>query len=382
MQDKLITIELLKNLDIARFEIHLRPRVDAVLPPFLGSTLRGAFGHALKAIVCLMPHGDCARCFLVDRCLYPKIFETSARNSRTQELQQTAPVLATSTLLKRGQDAPRPFIFIPPFPARRNGSMRARDDLLRSRVRVNAGEPVVFGLSLFGDAIQEVPHVIYAISLMAQHGFGAAHVPFVLEKVLELDSQGDRKLIYTEGSNRISARETSPPTLGGLVQARLHQVITHGGSTGNEPASRDPQPAFGNEITLQFITPARLRIKGELIETPSFAQLITSLSLRLSLMAETFSTRPLVYDYRSMIEKARSVKTRVSTLRLIALDRFSNRRSGKLQLDGFMGEITFAGPVIAEFFPTLTAGEFIHIGSATAFGLGRYVISQRGSPTS
>ena len=127
---------------------------------------------------------------------------------------------------------------------------------------------------------------------MAQHGFGAARAPFVLEKVFALDAHGERKTIYTEGSNRVTAGEIPPPTLGELVQARLRQVMTHGFPTGSGPSRRDPQTALSNEITLQFFTPARLRIKGQLIETPSFAQLITSLSLRLSLVAETFSAQP------------------------------------------------------------------------------------------
>lgn len=350
MQGPLITTELLQSLNLARFEIHLRPYADALLPPFLGSTLRGAFGHALKAVACSMPHSDCSRCILVERCLYPRLFETSASGSR-------------ETLLKRCQDAPRPFIFIPPMPAG-NGFIRARDDFLRLRVRVKAEEPMVFGLALFGEAIREIPYVIYAISLMAQHGFGAARTPFALEKVFALDVQGNRKLIYDGASNRLEAQVSACTTLGALVQARLDQLPLQNASNDHE----------AGQVTLQFVTPARLRIKGQLLETPSFTQLITSLSLRLSLLAQTFSPRPLVYDYRAMIEMAQSVKTRMSTLRLMALDRFSNRRRGKLELDGFMGEITFDA-MLWELFPLLVAGEFLHLGSGTAFGLGRYHIS-------
>jgi CRISPR/Cas system endoribonuclease Cas6 (RAMP superfamily) len=58
----------------------------------------------------------------------------------------------------------------------------------------------------------------------------------------------------------------------------------------------------------------------------------------------------------------------------MALDRYSNRRGGKLELDGFMGDVTFAGPAIQELLPLLVAGEFLNVGSGTAFGLGRYRI--------
>jgi hypothetical protein len=322
------------------------------------------------------------------------------------------------TLLKKRQDAPRPFIFIPPLPSTDFGFMRARDDLLRWRVRVNAGEPVVFGLSLIGDAINDLPYVIYAIGLMAQHGFGAERASFALEGVAALDANGNRKLIYAAESNRIEEHASCQTTLGALVQTRLASAMSLGvncqlpvpapvspahsrpierstlaaacGSTrmagGAEPAVseapihnlksaiRNQQFDIRNEVTLRFLTPTRMRLKGRVIENPSFAQLVSSLSLRLSMLAETFADAPLSYDYKSMIERAHEVTTRDSSLRLMALDRYSNRHGEKLELDGFMGDVTFAGPAIQELLPLLVAGEFLHVGSGTAFGLGRYTI--------
>jgi hypothetical protein len=314
-------------------------------------------------------------------------------------------------LLKKRQDAPRPFIFIPPLPSTESGFMRARDDLLRWRVRVNAGETVVFGLSLLGDAIDDLPYVIYTIGLMAQHGFGAERAAFALERVAALDARGNRKVVYTADSNRIEEHAICHTTLGELVQSRMATTISSGGhcqlSTSGpaslarsqpiersavatasgttsiaagagspmaQPRSRNSECAILDEVTLRFLTPTRMRLKGRVIENPSFAQLISSLSLRLSMLAETFADAPLSYDYKSMIERAHEVTTRDSTLRLMALDRFSNRRGGKLELDGFMGDVTFAGPAIQQLLPLLVAGEFLHVGSGTAFGLGRYLI--------
>lgn len=470
--------ESLNRLMLVRYEVHVRALRDAVLPPFLGSALRGAWGHALKAVACSMPHGDCGRCLLVERCLYPRLFETSARSGKELSESGASNRAAASeecasgrsgdrtardgssgtgvsrngaftqgqrALLKKRQDAPRPFIFIPPIPGNENGFMRARDDLLRWRVRVNAGEPVVFGLSLIGDAINDLPYVVYAISLMAQHGFGAERASFALERVAALDAEGHRTIVYTAESTRIEEHASCLTTLGALTQARLNRLaiadcqlpiaasatatakalaatahgsestLTAGSQIRNEnreigseptdsamrrrpsaidseainsPIGNSPIPnstirdspllnsqsAIRNEVTLRFLTPTRMRLKGRVIENPSFTQLISSLSLRLSMLAETFADAPLSYDYKAMIERAREVTTRDSTLRLMALDRYSNRRGGKLELDGFMGEVAFAGPAIQDLLPLLVAGEFLHVGSGTAFGLGRYLI--------
>lgn len=340
-----LTVEHLNALTLARYEFHLRARAEAVLPPFLGSTLRGSFGHALKAIACSMPHGDCQRCLLVERCLYPRLFEASAQKERG--------------LLSTNQDAPRPFIFVPPLPGMDSGHSPAPDDWLRWRVRLEAGEPLVFGLSLLGGAIQDLPYVVYAMSLMAQHGFGAERASFALEAVTAIDAEGKREVIYTPDMTRVRPSAQWQTTLGQLTQARLDQL-----------ASKD-------DLTLRFITPTRFRMKGQLLRSVDLAKLVSSLSLRLSLLAETHGEAPLSYDYKAMIERAGEAVTRSHNLHMMALERFSNRRQAKLELDGFVGEISFAGSAIQELLPLIVAGEFLHVGSGTAFGLGRYRIVTR-----
>src|SRR5258708_7487410 len=50
------------GLNISRYQLRLRARKPVTLPRYLGSTLRGAFGHALKEAVCVVGHRDCDRC--------------------------------------------------------------------------------------------------------------------------------------------------------------------------------------------------------------------------------------------------------------------------------------------------------------------------------
>lgn len=289
-----------------------------------------------------MPHGDCARCFLVERCLYPRLFETSANHEHG--------------LLAKNKDAPRPFIFLPPLPDLDSDFMRARDGLMRWRLPVQAGETVVFGLSLLGAAIQDLPYVIHAIDSMARHGLGAERAAFGLQAVAVLDAHGNREIIYSQGGARL--RPHAPSTLGTLTRARLEQL---GVST------RD-------KVSISFITPARIRSKGEVAETIDFPKLISILSLRLSLLVETHGQKRIDYDYQGMIESAHHVRTEASGLRLMALDRFSNRIRRKLELDGVMGNVSYVGSSIRDLMPLIVAGEFLNVGSGTAFGMGRYVI--------
>ena len=89
------------GLELSRYELKLRACQSASLPAFLGSTLRGAFGHALKEAVCVMNHRDCAKCLVADRCIYPYLFETPVPDDVPQ--------------LRGQQQAPHPFILTPPI---------------------------------------------------------------------------------------------------------------------------------------------------------------------------------------------------------------------------------------------------------------------------
>ena len=44
-------------------------------PYFMGSQLRGAFGYALKKVVCVNPSFDCNGCFATQRCSFYEIYE-------------------------------------------------------------------------------------------------------------------------------------------------------------------------------------------------------------------------------------------------------------------------------------------------------------------
>jgi hypothetical protein len=42
-------------------------------------------------------------------------------------------------------------------------------------------------------------------------------------------------------------------------------------------------------------------------------------------------------------------------------------------MEGFIGEVIYEGN-LTPFYPYLKAGEILHIGKGTAFGLGKYVM--------
>jgi len=53
----------------------LRVVIDTKAPFFIGSQIRGAFGVALKRVVCINPSFDCKECFAQNNCLYFDFYE-------------------------------------------------------------------------------------------------------------------------------------------------------------------------------------------------------------------------------------------------------------------------------------------------------------------
>jgi hypothetical protein len=428
-----MTPEDFAPLEISRYELHLRAEEACNLPAFLGSTLRGAFGHALKQAVCVMPHRDCERCMVADRCIYPYLFETPP-----------PPDLA---LLRGQQRAPHPFILSPPSPfapAIDSGSPGSagvlpgqslaspsssvtpgRSDLrIRSssqsagipasvsprsvappilrkapnalptmgranesggpngaigtpsgngfasdRMRLAPGDKITFGLTLIGRSIEYLPYVVFAVSEMARRGLGFERARFQLTEVHLIDKHDERKLIYSGDSHRIAVPADSATSLAELVRTRLEQ-ITEGGALTPNPQALSPA------LRLRFVTPTRIRVDGDLQAGMSFELLVRNLLRRVSLLCAVHGTAPLELDYRGLIAEAASVATVKSDLHWCDWDRYSNRQQTKMTLGGFVGKIEYAGQLLDQFQPIVSAGEILHLGGSSAFGLGEYEIAQ------
>jgi len=361
-------------LELSRYELRLRARQDASLPSFLGSTLRGAFGHALKEAVCVMSHRRCEGCLVASRCIYPYIFET--------------PVPPDVSQLRGQKQAPHPFILTPPMlkisrkilerknrpaaamPQGLGGRQRLTDGravrLVRSPVAVErdgrhplvANSELTFELLLMGRATEYLPYIIYAVSEMAQRGLGIDRARFGLGSVVTTDEQGEKKIIYSGETHRISVPDSATKSLSELIRARVEEMT---------PASTD-------RIKLRFLTPTRIRVEGDLQAEMSFELFVRNLLRRISMLAAVHGCAKLELDYRGLITRAAEVETYVSSLSWSDWERYSNRQQTKMNMGGFTGEVEYSGEAIKEFLPLIAAGELLHIGAGTSFGLGRFEV--------
>ncbi len=312
-------------IDTASFRLTIRALEPLVLPPYKGSTLRGGFGNTFRRTVCVARDRECPDCILKGKCVYSYIFET--------------PVPADAEKMRKYEAAPHPFVIEPP-PERRRG--------------YEPGEEIGFGLILVGRAIDYLPYFIFAFDELGRSGIGKGRGKFELK---EVDSGG--KTIYRSETGK-------------LAEFGRTSLIPFPGAVG-------PEEGSPSEITLDFLTPTRIAYNGALTLNMGFHTIVRSLLRRTSLLSYFHCERngDSAIDFRGIIEKARAIRTIDRKLRWYDWERYSGRQEKRINMGGFVGEITFHG-ALAPFIPLLKAGEVLHVGKGTVFGLGRYEVKDRG----
>lgn len=312
---------VIHSLKISRVVFELRARNRAELPSFLGSTLRGAFGHALKATACLEEtRAECAQtCRQPAHCPYTYVFET-----------QLSPHFAAT---KRHEDLPHPYLIVPP---ELNAPAPSR--------RYAVGDTFSFQLVLVGAATDHLPAAVLAIHEMARSGLGYQRIPF---DVVSFHAPG-------ASESDLNTLRGATTTLGDLIAPKLESL-------------RD-----ATSVSLRFVTPVRIRLGGDLQSKLTFSLLVKNLGRRIESLARTHGTEPVDLNAATLTEWAADIQPIADHLTWNDLSRYSNRQRTTLKLGGLVGEISFAGPRLAEFVPFLAAGEVLHLGTATSFGLGRY----------
>lgn len=311
-------MDIFSSLYLHKYRIIIQPEEVIILPPYKGSALRGLFGHSLRKIVCVQKDKDCQECLLRLKCVYSYIFETPAPENE----------------LRKYREAPHPYIITPPITKKRY----FKED-----------EEVDFELVLIGRANDYLPYFVYAFSEMGKTGLGRERGKFRLLAVESLDAEGRQTEIYNTYDNTLRPADNritfSTPSFSPLSCLRLN-----------------------------FLTPTRIKEKQDLLakEIP-FGLLIERLYERAMLLSyyHCHKDEPFTESEKFLTE-AGKVRIKENRLKWYDWERHSNRK-GRMKLGGLIGSITYEGD-LDKFLPLLKMGQYIHVGKAVVFGLGRYEI--------
>ncbi|MEE4356565.1 MAG: CRISPR system precrRNA processing endoribonuclease RAMP protein Cas6 [Desulfococcaceae bacterium] len=308
----------MQNLPLTRLKLRLRTLEPVPLPHFPGSVFRGGFGMALRRACCTMNRQDCKNCMLRTSCVYATVFETGGGQLSGDSYQLS--------------DAPRPFIIEPPFPV---------------PLPLRAGDCFECGLVLMGPSVEQLPYFVYAFSKLGQAGIGPQRGKFRIAEITTASDQGEIQIFD------------------GVKDCFVNPVPLR------QMADFFSADTNADSATLTFLTPTRIKDQNRLTKDLSFALLMRNLLRRISILTDLCTGTPFQADFKELIRRAGEIQTAESHLHWYDWKRYSARQKDSMKLGGFLGTVTCQGD-LSPFIPFLRIGEFLHIGKACTFGLGRY----------
>ncbi len=319
-------------LPVSRYRFTLIAEAPAVLPPFPGSTLRGALGHWLRHLVCATRLPACAPCPLRFSCAYPVLFEPYAPPDHPEA--------------DRYAHLPTPFTLEVSFDPEPLFARRRLDPLV-----LEPGQPLVFGLTLIGRAREHAPYYVYAVMEMARRGLGSPRQPFRLVRVERL-APGASQTLYTEE--------------GGFLE---------------HPPARDlpfaPPSLTSRRIAVRFATPTRLDLDHDLVYPVEFHHLIRALVQRIRALQAGHGLLAGWAPERGLLDAARKARRVEDGTRWLDLRRYSTRQRAPMRIGGAVGTVIYENPDGFQPFADLLAlGELLHVGKLASMGLGRMEIHE------
>lgn len=307
---------MFRDLTVAKYRFELRAVEAIELPPYAGSAFRGGFGQAFRQVVCVSRFSECEGCCLLERCAYPAVFESP----RPKE----------SAVMSKANAIPHPFVLEPPLGVR----------------HLARAERFALHLILVGRGIGYFPYLLFAIEELGRRGLGRGRGRYRVEAVYALGLKQEEP-IYSGRLRRILGPGIllSLADVGGCDSARLER------------------------LEVQFVTPTRILANGRLTGRLEFPTLFKALRRRLELLATFYGNGTPVRDGADLAQTAAEVRIENADLQWCDWERYSGRQQAWMKLGGVVGVVCYRGD-LAPFLPYLKAGEFLHVGNGTSFGLG------------
>ena len=298
---------------------HFEFRTGGHISAYLGNTLRGGFGKALRDTCCAFNSQECHKCLIGWRCVYGYVFESLR--------PPNAPVM------RKYPHVPHPFVF-------HVGEIQPVD--------VSPGHRLPIGLTMIGRAQAFFPYFLVALLRLGEIGIGRDRAKFNIARVETKDGH----VLYQAGRRSLGAL---PPPEKTLLTVRQGEV---------------------KELTIHLLTPLRLRTKGQVLRAFDFRAFISAFLRRLQLLISLHDPEGTFdLDVRGILEAAAGAQIIDSRVRWQDLERWSRRQRRKMPLGGLVGRVCVRADV-GIFGGLLKLAEIVHVGRGTAFGLGQIRVEE------
>jgi len=325
---------------------HLWFTTEATTPIYLpaesGSAIRGALVTALRQHFC----PDAA------------LRSESSRVEADAEHRAICPVCWLIALEdasgERGQNVQRPYTVEPlPLPTG----------------RIEPGQPLAFGVSLVGRAINLFPYLILAVPEMGRFGLG------------QFDPrQGSRGRFLLGAVNAINPLSgVQQPLLAGGTQVQMPanpvtspQIATAASALG------ELDRVQGNRLALRFHTPTRIVADSHLVRGPAFLPLFQRLLERVEGLVRYYTaweSGPVVPDREELLALANRVETVVDETVWTEAISGSRRLGRATPVSGYRGRAVYRASDWRPLLPWLLWGQSLHVGKNAVKGDGWFTVA-------
>jgi hypothetical protein len=134
------------------------------------------------------------------------------------------------------------------------------------------------------------------------------------------------------------------------------------------------KPGIRESITLNLLTPLRLKENGNLVTRLTFALFFERLVQRISLLSTFYGAGVSdLSELSALAGKAGEIDVATHELYWYDWERYSNRQKTTMKFGGLKGMVSFRGE-LGPFLPYIHIGEHLNVGLNTTFGLGKYEV--------
>jgi hypothetical protein len=287
------------------------------LPVFKGSAFRGCFGQALKQEVCTFRKGQCEICKHKYVCCFSLLFNSYEKNE--------------SKIGRELTKQPHPYLIVP---------------FTDSRTHYNKPDRFGFELTLIGSATNCIDQILNCFKRMGENGIGVGRKQFKPVDIEFLNSKLEYESLSLFGQPyRIGLKDMPEVKDVDSLKIKLETPLR---------LSKDSKPSF---------------------DIPKFKHLIDNLITRITALSVMYCDADIRSEIKeSLLSGASQVELTMIDKQLIEQTRFSGTQKAKMQFDGIVGTMKIQGNDLSKWIPLLLLGSYLHVGSTTTFGLGKYSV--------